>query len=87
MTTTPERSVEEIIDENAQHGKLDGDLETTQYIPVSIFLKTLQAERQKREEMVEVAHMAGYYSCCKRDSSYSEARNYRETITQPNNPK
>jgi len=49
------------------------------------FIQAIKTERQKREEAVEQAHMAGYYSCCKRDSSYSEARNYREALTKPNN--
>lgn len=30
-------------------------------------------------DRIEQAHMAGYHSCCGRDSSYSEARNYYDT--------
>ena len=93
MKTTPERSVEEIAGEYRQIPSVAVDLSCGNTNEIQVqevtdwLTQTLQAERQKREEMVEVAHMAGYYSCCKRDSSYSEARNYRETITQPNNPK
>ena len=35
---------------------------------------------ESARDRIEQAHMAGYHSCCGRDSSYSEARNYHDTI-------
>jgi hypothetical protein len=45
------------------------------------FIKEILQEQEKELcEQIERAHMAGYHSCCGRDASYSEARNYRESI-------
>ena len=62
---------------------VDGDWHKTTPDHIRFFITTLLAAKDRERERIEQAHMAGYHSCCKRDSSYSDARNYFEALTPP----
>lgn len=46
----------------------------------AVLHQQLQKARKEERGRIEQAHMAGYHSCCNRDASYSEARNYFDSF-------
>ena len=91
MKTTPEKSVEEIVEEAITKGLLDDDL----YGKKDKWLtQTLQAERQKRDEMVEAERLETINKVWQEMSRGSMTGDWQEDlritldkIAQPTNPK
>ena len=97
--TTPERSIEEIVEEFISENmnktfirekgrpKEDGYIIESYSIPFKTALEqTLQAERQKREEIRKEAWAIGYAQCEADNNLMPTVNVDYEALTQPNNP-
>ena len=98
--TNPERSVDEIVEEFIKEFEAERDFTSDPQFTVQIrdindytdwLTQTLQAERQKREEMVERIEKKLVALSWQEENETPEAINIiheiREAITKPNNPK
>ena len=85
--TTPERSVEEIVEETPKHYASSPTLPKQIVITLNDFRQAIQTERQKREEMVGEVRLllAKHY----RGEDFDDVGFLEDLrkITQPNNPK
>ena len=87
---TPERSVEEIVEETPKHYASSSTLPKQIVITLNDFKQAIQTERQKREEVVEALEAISKM-CDGNNPAHEEiwhtAYGALQVLTQPNNPK